>query len=228
MFIKELWDICPNDIAAQFNIHLLLERLIPELPTKKINILDIGCGDGRSVDLFRKKIPSMEWLGLDLESSPEVASRTRADCNFRFYNGTDIPFDDQQFDIVFANQVFEHVRHPEVVLREINRVLVNNGIFFGSVSYLQPFHSFSYFNYTPLGWYQINKDAGLSPRLMAGGVDSLALIQRDVDRGQFNDDWWKLSPLNKNILKDNELSLKQKNYKLLMFSGVINFICKKI
>src|SRR3546814_13703730 len=38
-------------------------------------VVDLGCGDGRSLDLFRRILPDAEWCGLDVEDSPEAVGR---------------------------------------------------------------------------------------------------------------------------------------------------------
>ena len=115
--------------------------------SKGLKVLDLGCGAGRTVDIFRRLDPEVDWRGLDLESSPEVDKRTRKDASFYTYDGVHIPFDDAIFDIVFSHQVFEHVRHPEALLEEVTRVLKPGAAFIGSVSALEPYHSFSLWNY---------------------------------------------------------------------------------
>lgn len=42
---------------------------------------------------------------------------------------------------------------PESLLADVTRVLRPGGAFVGSVSCLEPYHSFSYWNFTPYGWY---------------------------------------------------------------------------
>ena len=39
-----------------------------------------------------------------------------------FYDGNKFPFDDNDFDSVVLNQVFEHVFNPDDFLEEVNRV----------------------------------------------------------------------------------------------------------
>ena len=46
-------------------------------------VLDLGCGAGDSVDLFRSLNPAVEWVGADIEQSAEVAERTRTDARVR-------------------------------------------------------------------------------------------------------------------------------------------------
>jgi SAM-dependent methyltransferase len=230
MFIKYIYDLVPKGPAKQYSSRMLINELSNILNYKsssRICVLDLGCGDGKSIDWFKQCCLDIDWKGLDIEDSPEVNSRKRSDGEFYTYNGINIPFADSSFDVVFSNQVFEHVRHPEVLLREINRVLRKDGIFLGSVSYLEPFHSYSLFNFTPYGWYTINIDNGLTPILLAGGVDGLGLMERKLGRTKPEDNIWSCSPLNKSIIEDKSLSDKRKNYEILMNAGHIVFISKK-
>ena len=79
-------------------------------------VLDVGCGTGVSLDLFRDLAPLPRWMGIDIEGSPEVRARTRADGDFRTFNGTDLPLGNASVDLVYSRQVFEHVRYPELLL----------------------------------------------------------------------------------------------------------------
>jgi SAM-dependent methyltransferase len=227
MWIKELWDICPNDVADQFSTRKCLLKILKNFNIPSYSILDLGCGDGRSFDFFKDISPGIEWTGLDIEDSMEVKSRHRKDCNFVFFNGEEIPFPDDRFNIIYSNQVFEHVRYPDKLLKEVNRVLSPDGIFLGSVSYLEPFHSNSIFNYTPYGWYTVIKDSGFNLFFLAGGIDGIALSTRSLDREKFQNNWWNLSPYNEKILADSSLSVRSKNYKILMGAGHIIFAAKK-
>ena len=46
------------------------------------SVLDLGCGDGRSIDLFRRLLPDVAWTGVDIAKSPEVDLRQRTDGEF--------------------------------------------------------------------------------------------------------------------------------------------------
>lgn len=226
-FVPEIFNIVPSEEARQYSSRMLLSSIATRFPSPDLKVLDLGCGDGRSFDWFQEAFSGCDWVGLDIEDSPEVRSRRRKDCEFRSYNGTDIPFLDGKFDIVFSNQVFEHVRHPERLLAEVRRVLRPGGIFIGGVSYLEPFHSYSLFNFTPYGWLQINKASGLELELLAAGIDSLALIHRSLYRPPENPALWRLSPLNREIIDDPKLSTKEKNYRMLMYAGHMVFIARR-
>jgi SAM-dependent methyltransferase len=82
-------------------------------------ILDIGCG--------RKKLP--EAVGLDRYPLPGVD--VVADLN------GGLPFPEQTFDAVWANQVLEHVPDLVELVYEVYRVLKPGGIFVAHVPYFR-------------------------------------------------------------------------------------------
>jgi SAM-dependent methyltransferase len=144
------------------------------------DVLDLGCGEGNSVDLFSRIVPSARWHGVDIESSPEVDRRNRPDLNVMTFDGIHLPYDDDFFDVVHSNQVLEHVRYPDRLIPEVNRTLKPGGLFIGSVSYLEPHHSRSIFNFTPYGLALVIKDAGLELRELRPGIDAPSLLVRQM------------------------------------------------
>ncbi len=199
-FIDLLKEFIPNDNYRQANAI----RLIDEICTQKrdiIDVMDLGCGSGDSIDFFRDKIPGAKWAGLDIEKSPGVDSRKRTDGNFYTYDGVHIPFDDKSFDLIYCIQVFEHVRYPEPLLQEIARVLKPTGIFAGSVSQLEPYHTYSMWNYTPYGFSNSLGQAGLKLMEIRPGIDSFTLIgSYALTHCWIPKRWWeKESPVNRVI-----------------------------
>jgi len=195
-------------------------------------ILDLGCGTGNSIDLFRKYGSEFNWKGLDISLSPEVSARTRKDCEFYTYDGVNIPFPNESFDLVYCHQVMEHVRYPERLLKEVCRVLVLGGSFVGSTSYLEPYHSYSLWNYTPYGWVTLINDAGMQVVELRPGIDSIALINRQLSgEPKKYRHWFGNSPLNQEIDEwgnANNKSAADINYRKLHFCGQFAFYCRKI
>jgi SAM-dependent methyltransferase len=189
----------------------LLGGLIPAAPVRQAladdyiprlaggRVLDLGCGAGDSVQQFRDVNPVVEWVGVDIERSPEVQSRRRADAEFVSFDGVNLPFQDAVIDAVYCKQVLEHVRAPQPLLHEVQRVLKPGGLFAGSTSQLEPFHSYSTWNYTPYGLKLLLEDAGLEAIELRPGIDSLALIvNRGAGMRRFTRRWWAVeSPLNR-------------------------------
>ena len=194
-----LKDCIPNDHSQQVSPKFFVDKLYERGP-KGRKVLDLGCGTGKSVDLFRRWDPDVEWHGADILSSPEVDSRTRSGQHFHIIDGVTLPFEDESFDIVLSVQAFEHVRYPEKLMAELCRVLVVGGAFIGSVSYLEPYHSLSYWNYTPYGWHTLLADSGMKVVEFRPGIDSIALIRRQyLGLPRKAKRWFKHSPLNEEI-----------------------------
>ena len=130
------------------------------------SVLDLGCGEGGSRSAFLQLDAAVEWRGVDIEDSPEVNSRTDAIEGISAFDGVNLPYQDDYFDIIYCHQVLEHVAFPHELMKEVARVLRPGGAFVGSVSYLEPYHSFSNFNFTPMGFLLVTENAGLETRLL--------------------------------------------------------------
>lgn len=163
------------------------------------SVLDLGCGTGDSVQQFRDVNPDVRWTGVDIERSPEVEARRRTDATFVVFDGVHLPFEDSSFDAIYCKQVLEHVRAPAPLLAEVARVLRPGGLFAGSTSQLEPFHSYSTWNYTPYGLKLLLEEAGLALTEVRPGIDSLALIvNRGLGMRRWTRRWWSVeSPLNR-------------------------------
>lgn len=166
-------EFVPNKAHKQASSTYFLDGLFKDREAGKV--LDLGCGKGDSVDYFMTKNQKIEWIGLDVQSSPEVESRKRKDATFVTFNGTDIPFEDGFFDIVYCNQVFEHVEKPRELILEVSRVLKKGGFLIGSTSQLEPFHSLSICNFTPYGFSLMVKPP-LKLKEIRPGIDVFTLV----------------------------------------------------
>lgn len=94
-------------------------------------LLDVCCGSGVVGNAFRGKVGSL--TGLDITPEMVALSSQRLD---KVVQGTvfDIPFQDDSFDIVVNREVMHLFPHPELMLKEVHRVLRPGGQFiFGQI-----------------------------------------------------------------------------------------------
>ncbi len=82
-------------------------------------VLDVGCGNRPYESLF----DSTEYVGLELDT-PQNRQTKNADL---YYDGKTFPIAPGSFDVVVCNQVLEHVFEPDAFIREIGRVLKDDG-----------------------------------------------------------------------------------------------------
>ena len=225
-------DNLPSDHSKQINATYYIEFLSEKIPSNAY-VLDLGCGDGKSIDIFREIMPSTTWFGLDIIGSPEVEKRKIMDGVFVSYDGTSIPFAEHSFDFVYTCQALEHIRNPSAIIKEVHRILKPNGFFAGSTSHLEPYHSYSTWNYTPYGLKLLLEDGGLTPLEFRPGIDSLTLIMRRIfGRPKFFDRWWRNeSPVNRAIEVMGRLKAARtmtKNAAKLLYCGQFCFLSQKI
>lgn len=235
MLLKEvIKNYIPIDHSRQVTLEYYLEKLLKLSDIDKpYTILDLGCGRGETLNYFKKLNSKLKWYGIDIDNSPEVMSRTMRSEKFITFNGINIPFEDNNFDLIFSRQVFEHVKNPRELLSEVNRVLKPGGYFIGSTSHLEPFHSFSYWNYTPFGFYTLINESKLILIHLRAGIDSFTLILRRMLKSPkfFNIFWRKESPFNFLILIIGKLfrisTLNINAVKLLFCGQFIFFVTKE-
>ena len=221
-----LGDAVPRSAVPQ----ALADDYIPRLARGRV--VDLGCGAGDSVEQFRNVNPSVEWVGVDIERSPEVAARRRSGASFVTFDGVNLPFEDSVIDAVYCKQVLEHVRSPEPLLAEVARVLKPGGLFAGSTSQLEPFHSYSTWNYTPYGLKLLLTGAGLSLEEVRPGIDGLAVIvNRGVGMRRVTRRWWAVeSPLNRVVNgfgRVRQLDPAQVNAIKLLLCGQFAFLARR-
>jgi 2-polyprenyl-3-methyl-5-hydroxy-6-metoxy-1,4-benzoquinol methylase len=128
--VQEIWDasINPhiwNQYHNQLQLYLALAGL-PELTgTKKI--LDVGCAQGTLALLLAER--GHDVVALDLRPSFLEYAQTRyTHGRVRFVSGNALECElDERFDLVFANQIVEHLVYPERLVCKLKNVLKAGG-----------------------------------------------------------------------------------------------------
>lgn len=114
-------------------------------------LLDIGCG-GR---------PYADWYEPLVSDAVGIDAAPNADCHVRSL-GAQLPFADDEFDVVLATEVLEHVEHPLATCREMFRVLRPGGVALVTVPFVYPLHEapYDYQRFTHLGLAQALRGVG--------------------------------------------------------------------
>lgn len=91
------------------------------------DVLDIGCGEGRGMDLLMKNAQSFTAV----DKNPIVLGELRKKYPDSKFIEANIPplsmFEDESFDTVVSFQVIEHIEDDELYVKEISRVLRPGG-----------------------------------------------------------------------------------------------------
>jgi 2-polyprenyl-3-methyl-5-hydroxy-6-metoxy-1,4-benzoquinol methylase len=89
------------------------------------SVLDIGCGEGVLTEQWAQRLGSGRVVGTDLDDpklEAEWAARRRPNLQFQVMPVESLSFADDEFDLVAATEVLEHVDHPEAAVAEMARV----------------------------------------------------------------------------------------------------------
>lgn len=230
MLGDDLGDLLGHRVPGDHSRQVVADHYASRLSAARV--MDLGCGRGDSVDLFRSVRPNVDWVGVDIEDSPEVAERRRSDAAFVTYDGLRLPFDDAAFELVFCKQVLEHVEDPRALVAEVARVLLPGGWFAGSTSQLEAFHSRSIVNPTPYGFTRIAEDAGLQVLELRPVIDGLTLVAwRALGLPRFFHRWWaRESPLYRAIelgARARRLDARTRNQIKLVLAGQFAFLARR-
>lgn len=103
------------------------------LVAKKLkgDFLDIGCSDGTFSNVIMCNSNADTIIGVDVlkESIDFAKKKYKENRNMKFQLGEahNLRFPDNKFDAVFCLEALEHLENPELVLKEMKRVMKKNG-----------------------------------------------------------------------------------------------------
>ncbi|WP_114749079.1 class I SAM-dependent methyltransferase [Pleomorphovibrio marinus] len=121
-------EITSDKLISDNPIHQrLLKAYIAATPFIEGKLLEIGCGEGRGVEILAPKAES--YLGLD--KIPEIVRRLQEKYpQYRFQQAIIPPLQglpSSTYDTVVSFQVIEHIEEDDLFLNEIHRVLKPGG-----------------------------------------------------------------------------------------------------
>ncbi|MFH0864286.1 MAG: class I SAM-dependent methyltransferase [Candidatus Gottesmanbacteria bacterium] len=106
---------------------------------KPKKILDIGCHGGTLTEIVSKNFPQAEVYAIDISlRAINYAQKKRPKIHFLVADAKELPFKDNDFDLVTCSDTFEHLPNSQKVLAEIRRVLTKDG----QVLFIIPTESF--------------------------------------------------------------------------------------
>jgi len=127
----------------------------------KGKLLDLGCGRMPYKSLIKKFSSITEYIGMDISHEYYEQNIYKPDM---IWDGTVIPLIEDSIDTVILVEVLEHVPNAVAILKEVKRVLKDNGEVFITVPFLWNLHDVPYdeYRYTPFSLKRIFMEAGFS------------------------------------------------------------------
>ena len=96
-----------------------------------LKILEVGCGSGHFTNMIKKYYPTCDVYGIDLDNNhikfaKNESKRLNIDVNYQVADVSHLPFEDNNFDIVFSHTLIEHLPFDDFI-KEQKRVLKKGG-----------------------------------------------------------------------------------------------------
>ncbi len=195
---------------VRYSILNAIKNILPEL---KGVLLDVGCGEMPYKKLLTSFPSNVEkYIGMDIEN-PLYQQNIKPDL---FWEGNNIPLEDNSVDCVIATEFFEHVPYPEIIMEEISRVLKPEGVLFLTVPFIWSLHTIpnDEYRYTPFALERMLKKTGftnINLKPLGGWNASLAqTIGLWARRKPMNDEERKkisesLFPFYKNLIETDQI-----------------------
>jgi len=105
--------------------HKIIKNILNSLNLKKIKTLEVGCGYASNSRLLEKE-------GINtfcLDKSRKAIDTIKRDIKNSFYgDARELPFKKNSFNLVFSAGLLEHFSKPEKIIKEMARVVKNEGI----------------------------------------------------------------------------------------------------
>lgn len=116
------WDVPEHDKLTEKALSVIRENYM-FFDYKKV--LDVGCGRGRDMDIFKREKFQPEGISI---SNTEAALLREAGHIVHVCDQNFMPFPNETYDMVWSRHCLEHSIMPFYTLAEYNRILKYNGI----------------------------------------------------------------------------------------------------
>ncbi len=115
------------DIPEPKKCYPYIIDVIEKIGDRKSKILDIGCGEG-DVLLQLSEMGYTSLYGVDLsDEAVKRAKEMNPKINFAVGDVEQLPFDDEEFEVIVCSHSFHHYPNPMVAMKEIHRILQRGG-----------------------------------------------------------------------------------------------------
>ncbi len=181
---RETYPETPSTLHSQITSQVLDTLLEKYSINKSARILDIGCGQGPALDIFRdKRYPNV--TGITLNDTDVAVCKEKGHVIHKM-DQSFLEFQDRSFDFLWARHVIEHSIFPYFTLAEFARVTETGGIMYLEV----PAPETSCHHETNPNHYSVLNKGAWRSLLERSGFSIIDDIHLRFTTGMGTDEYW--------------------------------------
>lgn len=123
--LADSFDEIMNSYDADRRLSVLIDDFLSEINLEKAQVLDAGCGTGIGSNRLKEK--GSDVISVDLGFNLVKLASRKANSTPTQASILNLPFESNQFDIVFSTEVIEHIPDPLSAITELWRVIKPGG-----------------------------------------------------------------------------------------------------
>ncbi|HYH45389.1 MAG TPA: class I SAM-dependent methyltransferase [Thermoanaerobaculia bacterium] len=127
-WIEDYWHA---NLREQVHRDQLMDLCAPYLPSRDLDVLEVGCGTGLIYQrLTQSLVPNERYTGVDISEQMLAHARRKFPAGrFHQASGYELPFADRELDVVLSFEVVGHLPEVGPFLRELVRVARQRTVF---------------------------------------------------------------------------------------------------
>jgi methionine biosynthesis protein MetW len=136
-----------SEMGYLYRVYRATEELNKQVILKNLNgvhaenLLDCGCGDGAFTLRLANAVTAKVVAGVEVDGPRAEVARSNGIIVVNEDLNSGLPYDDNTFDVVHANQVIEHVVDTDRLLKEMRRVVRPRGRVVVSTNNMAAWHN---------------------------------------------------------------------------------------
>ncbi len=112
-----------NPIGRIFLNNFLTTVVKTTRPLNIDSVLDVGCGEGFTIDRLQKEKIGKEHVGIEYDDTAiALGKKLYPKVNIKKGDIYDLPYKSNSFDLVICTEVLEHLENPKKAYKELLRV----------------------------------------------------------------------------------------------------------
>jgi len=122
----------------------------------KGHLLDLGCGKVPLYNAYKEYVSEITCIDWENSLHKNIFLDMHCDLNIA------LPIESNVYDTIILSDVLEHIKEPNLLWKEMNRILANDGILFLNVPFYYWLHEepYDYYRYTKYALWSMAEDSG--------------------------------------------------------------------